>query len=259
MKKAKLFLTVLILQVCCLQNMNADKNTLKGVIFDCDGTLIDSEYFHFLSWQKAMEKRGASLTMEEYFSLSGKSVVVISEQLHERAQADSADAICKDKQENYRQMQKEGVNPIVRTVNLVKQFAERKEELGIRLALASAGFKEEILINLAHLGLSDAFDAIISGMDDLDHTAEEGGLNKPKPHIYIKAAELLGLEPETCVAFEDSSTGVLAATRAGIMTFALPNSFTLHHDFSPAACVIDPEQNLEVNEVFEMFNNQTEH
>lgn len=236
----------------CIQNEKLEK---IGIIFDCDGTLIDSEYYHFLSWQEALLKRGCDLTEEEYFLLSGKSAIYISEKLFEKAKVDSAEMICEDKKEAYRRLQKNGIPSIDRTIKFVHQLAKYKEELGIKLGLASAGYKDEIMINLDHLGLIDVFDVIISGMDDLNHFQDPEGVNKPKPYIYLHTARLLGLDPSQCVVFEDSANGLLASVRAGMITFAVPNNFTKHHDFSSAIAIIEPTNDIDLCEFFKTINN----
>jgi HAD superfamily hydrolase (TIGR01509 family) len=225
-----------------------------GIIFDCDGTLIDSELAHFLSWQKALQKRGNVLTEEEYYLFPGNSGAYISQKLHERTLVDSPFAIRADKNETYLQLHREGIPPIERTVKFVRQLYEQKERLGIKLAVASAAHKAEILLNIEHLGLRDHFDAIVSGADDLSHYDDPEGVNKPKPYIYLHTAKLLGLEPSQCIAFEDSNSGVLAATRAGMITFAVPNAFTKRQDFSQANFVIDPSVDIDFDEFFQKIS-----
>jgi beta-phosphoglucomutase len=106
------------------------------------------------------------------------------------------------------------------------------------LALASSAPKEEILVNLKQMGLENAFDLIISGSDDLREYVDAEGTNKPKPYIYIESAKRLGISPACCLVFEDTKAGVDAAARAGMVAVAVPNQFTLTHDFSNAHQVI---------------------
>lgn len=213
---------------------------MKGFIFDCDGTLIDSEYTHFLSWNRVLEKRGGRLTEEEYHHFAGSSGPFTAQRLCDRLGSGSSEVFYAEKRENYLNLLKQGLPPIQRTVDFVKQLASQKKELGIKLAVASAGFMEEILLHLEHAGIADLFDAIISGQDDLGAYQDPEGVNKPKPYIYLHTARLLSLDPSECIAFEDSVTGLLAAVRAGMRTVAVPNAYTKHHDFSLASVRVDP-------------------
>ena len=111
--------------------------------------------------------------------------------------------------------------------------------------------KKEILINLKDHEIIDAFDVVVSGQDDLSHYLDPEGVNKPKPYIYLHAAKLLGLEPSECVAFEDSYTGLLAASKAGLITFAVPNTFTREQDFSLATFKIEPHEEINMEEFFQ--------
>jgi len=93
----------------------------------------------------------------------------------------------------------------------------------------------EIYENLAQIGVSkEAFDAILSGKDDLTHIQDPEGTNKPKPYIYQLAADRLAVKPQECLVFEDTSAGVISAADAGMDVIAVPNEFTKEHDFSRA-------------------------
>lgn len=235
-------------------SVQAGEPMVIGMIFDCDGTLIDSEYAHFLSWRSALNGLGFVLTEEEYFPLAGHSGDYVAQRLCEMAQVGSVEAIFQAKRDAYRALYIDEVVPIERTLHLVRQLSEHREQLCIKLAVASAAPKKEILRHLHHLGLSEVFDVVVSGKDDLAHYADPEGVNKPKPYIYLHAAKLLGLEPSRCVAFEDSGPGVLSAVRAGLTTFAVPNAFTKAHDFSRATYVIEPSVEIPLEELFQKIH-----
>lgn len=245
-----IFLGILIV---CASALYAKKDSpVIGVIFDCDGTLVDSEGLHFLSWREALDKEGVIITEEDYYPFSGYSNAYVAQQLHGHADLALATKIYEDKKKIYQKKCKNDVLPIERTINFVRQLAEKKEELGIKLAVASAAPKKEILNHLKNLNLLDIFDEVVSGSDDLHgYYKDSEGLNKPKPYIYLHVAYLLGLSPSQCVAFEDSHTGVVAAAAAGILTFAVPNPYTQEHDFSEAAFVIDSSSKIDIEGFFQ--------
>lgn len=216
-----------------------------GIIFDCDGTLVDNEYPHFLSWKEGMRMQGAELTEEEFFpSFPGRSAAENARILCERHHL-SYDKLLHDKGASYRQKILIGMPAIERTARFVRLLAEQKEELGIKLAVASASRKENILINIEKIGLQDVFDAVVSGMDDLGEYKDPEGVNKPKPYVYLHAAKLLGIDPANCIAFEDTNTGIRAAHDAGMTTFAVPNRYTQHQDFSKATFKIDLNEEID--------------
>jgi HAD superfamily hydrolase (TIGR01509 family) len=221
-----------------------------GIIFDCDGTLIDSEHAYYLSWQAALQIRGGSISLEEYSTLAGYSGMHVAQKLHEKVNVDSAEAILADTKKAFRETHTNAVKPIERTLKFVRELARHKQKLNLKMGVASAASKQDLLLNVSRTGLMEVFDVIVSGKDDLEHYQDPEGVNKPKPYIYLHTAQLLGLPPSSCVAFEDSGPGVLAATRAGILTYAVPHHVTKNHDFSEAHCVIQPDIELDVQEFF---------
>jgi beta-phosphoglucomutase len=231
---------------------------MVGIIFDCDGTLVDSETSHFLSWQKSIEMRGSSLSKEEYYLLAGNTGLFVANILHEKVKVDSPEAILRDKTKFYQQMHQQGIPPIDRTVQFVRELIALSLVGGIKLAVASAAPKDEILANLSHVGIIDGFDAIVSGVDDLSEYSDPEGVNKPKPYIYLHAAKRLGLAPSQCVAFEDSRAGVLAATRAGLLTYAVPNTITFTQDFTEADFVIDSSTDIDKEKFFKTVRERIE-
>jgi HAD superfamily hydrolase (TIGR01509 family) len=228
---------------------------MLGVIFDCDGTLVDSEYVHFLSWQKALHSRGADLTSEEYIFCAGQPGTLIAQRLHAKIPLqESPLELFHDKRRHYAQFLKNGLIPMERMVKFARALALLKESSKIKLAVASAAGRDEILSSLQHIDLEDIFDLIVSGEDDLSHYSDPEGVNKPKPYIYLHTVKQLGLLPSECVAFEDSGPGVRAAATAGLVTFAVPNSYTKQHDFSLATHVIDPTVSLTIPFFFHLLS-----
>ncbi len=219
-----------------------------GIIFDCDGTLIDSEHAYFLSWQVALQTHGGSLTLEESAAFAGFSGPHIAQKLHEKIKVGSPEALLEDTRKAFRELHSHLVTPIERTLKLVRQLAEQKHTLGIKMGVASAAAKKELLLNLNRFDLAGLFDIIISGKDDLDDYSDPEGTNKPKPYIYLHTAKQLGVHPSRCIAFEDSGPGVQAAVTAGLLTFAVPNSFTKQHDFSRAHFTIDSSTEIDLEE-----------
>jgi len=109
-------------------SQNLTERGIKAVIFDCDGTLIDSEYSHYLSWQHALQKQGHDLSLEEYYPIVGKSAAENSKLLAEKTGRDCASELLKDKRTYYHQLQLVGIPPLQHAINFVRLLAEKKKE-----------------------------------------------------------------------------------------------------------------------------------
>lgn len=228
------------------------KINFKAIIFDCDGTLVDSEYAHYLGWQYAMQRQGSDLALDEYYFFIGKSMETNAKLLAQKVGRDCATELLKDKRAYYQILQDAGLPPIEATTHFVHRLANEKLNLGLKLGVASAAKKEEIISNLKHLKIAHLFDIVISGQDDLSDYFDLEGTNKPKPYIYLHTAKLLGIDPSECVVIEDSYSGVCAGVAAGCFTIAVPNQFTEQQDLSVADLKINSFDNMDVDSLLQM-------
>lgn len=223
---------------------------IKAIIFDCDGTLVDSEYFHYLSWKHALSKLNGDLALDEYHQYVGKSADTNAKLLAEKIGQNVPDQILKTKREHYEKLCEEGLPPIVSTVAFLKRLSVSKELLGVKLGVCSAARKEEILAHLRHLEIEHLLDIVLSGEDDLHGYIDVEGVNKPKPYIYLEAMKRLGVTAKNTIVIEDSLPGVIASLSAGCFTIAIPNDYTLLQDFSDADSVIKSFADLSVDDFF---------
>lgn len=230
---------------------------VKAIIFDCDGTLVDSEEAHVSAWEKTLIKRNYVFTKEQAHLYTGKTAGVIAKLLAEVLEHDCAHELLVEKTSHYRELQMQGLPKIDHAVDFVHRVSKEKERFGLKLALASAGETQEIARNLKHLGIDHLFDLILSGEDDLNDYTDPEGVNKPKPYIYQHAAKLLNVETHECVVIEDSLTGVSASHHAGCFTVAVPNRFTSHQDLTHACMKIDTFSDLSVDQFLEMVKSKT--
>lgn len=228
---------------------------VKAFIFDCDGTLVESEEAHLLSWQKAAKEFGCSLPYEDYLIFVGKSDAAVAEFVSEKIDVSPA-KLYERKREIFFEYQNDGLPPISATIAFLHLLIASKDKLGLKLAVASAAGKREILRNLQSLKVDNAFDVVLSGQEDLDEYNDPEGVNKPKPYIYLHAAKLLGVNPSECIAIEDSHTGVAAGTSAGCFTIAIPNYHSQNHDFSAAHLIIDKLSDFSVEDLLKMVKSR---
>lgn len=223
--------------------------SVKAVLFDCDGTLIDSEPAHFEAWQYALSRKGFHLKAEAYLGkFSGVADSDVADMAVKLLGEDCAGELLRVKDARFAETLKNGLPAIRPTIDFVHRLAQYRDEGEIKLGVASAARRDDILANLEHHAISHLFDVVLSGTDDLHDFHDAEGTNKPKPYIYLKAAALLLLPPEECAAIEDSFSGVTAAVAAGCITVAVPNTHTTTHDLSAAHHRIASFNNLTVDE-----------
>lgn len=223
--------------------------SIKAIIFDCDGTLVSSEEYHYLAWKEVLQKRGYFLEKAFYAAhCCGVSDVLILKMASALLGKDHGWGLLEEKNALFEVYQKRGVFPIIPTTDFLGRLFAQREKWALKLAVASGAGKGEILRNLRGIQKEHCFEVVLSGSDDLEEYQDPEGTNKPKPYVYLKTAKLLGCRPEECIAVEDSRSGVLAAVAAGCITVAIPNLYTQGHDFSPAHVKLDSLAGLEVED-----------
>lgn len=225
---------------------------IKAIIFDCDGTLIDSEAAHFYSWQKVVLNRNHFFSLEDFHYCMGNANPAIAQTFATKTGASSPEELLSECRTHYLEYAQKGLQPIRHTVDFALELAKAKDRLGIQLAVASAASKEAILFHLKEIGIQDLFEVIISGEDDLDDYQDHRGVNKPSPYIYWHTAKLLGVEPSDCVVVEDSLPGLTAGIRAGCFTVAVPTSSTKIQDLSAAHLQLKSFENISVDHFFHL-------
>ncbi len=204
--------------------------TAYAVIWDMDGILVDSESYHFAAHTQALKEYGITLT-EEYYKEHGVSVD--PQKFYAQAFLDAGKPfddlfflkIHYQKIALYQKFQRElGIKLITPAVSIVKKLYNK----GVLMAIASQVDREEVIRHLRGTSLLEYFPVIVSGGDF-------GLAKKPAPDIYQKAAQLLNVPPQKCIAIEDSLVGVNAALAAGIPCLVVPNHFTQDQSFSSSA------------------------
>lgn len=179
-------------------------------IFDFDGVVMDTESLHFKAWNKGFEIMGDTLTEEEYLPLksTGRKYIVdtFSKKIGREITDSEALGICKIKDDYFKGLCKNIDKSLL--IRGVEQFLIKLKNEGKKIAVASSASTTTEL--LKKVGLTKYFDVVADGNLGLP--------KKPDPAIFLKAAELLGVNPEKCLVFEDSPAGLKAAENAK-MTF----------------------------------------
>jgi len=189
--------------------------TVRAVVFDLDGLLVDSEPLQIAAWQAFLVGYGKRLDdglLNELFGLrlrdSARLMIdrldlplTLEQVITER------DAIFLDSLAGQ-------LRAMPGAPELVAELAER----GVPRALATSGHRHYVERALAEIGLAGMFPVLV--------TAEDVEQGKPAPDCYRLAADWLGLPPEACLALEDAPLGVRAARAAGLRCLAIPNEHT---------------------------------
>lgn len=177
----------------------------KALIFDLDGTLIDSLELNWQAMDTALREQGIVIPREEFISMTGRSIEEITRIIVER-HADhpvDSDMIVARKREIANKRADE-----VKEISVVADVA-RAAKGRIPLAIGTGSDRHRAELMLASTGLLPLFDFIVA--------ADDVKLHKPNPDTFLRCAELMGVEPADCQVFEDGEAGIEAAVRAGMM------------------------------------------
>jgi HAD superfamily hydrolase (TIGR01509 family) len=199
-----------------MNQINTPENTLpKGVIFDMDGVLADSEPFISKAACMMFKELGLEVKHEDFIPFIGTG--------EDRFIGGAAEKygfsfdLKKAKARTY-DIYLEIIRGTMKPLPGVHDFVSRCRQMGKRIAVASSADRRKVDGNLRQIGLpADLFTAVITG-EDVTH-------KKPAPDIFIMAAERLGLPPHECLVVEDAVSGVTAAKAAGAKCLALMTSF----------------------------------
>ncbi len=187
----------------------------EAVIFDCDGTLVDSMPAHFEAWCEALALYGAGGVFKEdvFLAMGGRPTRDIVVDLNDEydLRLDPA-AVAFAKREAFLKR--------LESVTLIDEVAAFAQSLRgkMPMAIASGGSRMVVEKTLRVVGVSDWFDEVVTADDVVE--------GKPAPDIFIKAAHLLGVSPAKCLVLEDAPAGILAAQRAGMQVIAIPSPLT---------------------------------
>ena len=187
--------------------------SIQAVIFDMDGTLIDSEPFWARAEQEVFSSVGVQLSDELCRMTAGMSTRAVTEFWFERhpwkgRTLDSVEAEVVSRVEAMIREQGRALPGTTAILSLLR-------DIELKVGLASNSTRSLIAASLEKLSIGHYFHAV--------HSCEDVRKPKPEPDIYLKAAQSLNVAPSTCLVFEDSATGVAAAINAGMRVIAVGN------------------------------------
>ena len=212
----------------------------KALIFDMDGTMIDSMPHHASTWQDFALKHGLSIEIDELMRrTTGRTGLECVRLLMDQPDMDDALAweLVHEKERLYRDI----FGPIFREVAGFSAFYAATRARGLKVGVGTAGDIHNVEFALGHLRMNPPPDAIARG--------DEGLTGKPTPAIFLAAAERAGVLPAHCIVFEDAPFGIEAARRAGMRAVGICTTTTAEELAGPhvITCVRNYDELLQSN------------
>lgn len=217
---------------------------VKAIIFDFDGTILDTETPDFHCWQAMFEDHGSELERDIWCQVVGTTwdhfnpFDYLEQKIGRSVNRDDLHQLHREKFHELvaKQVPLPGVESVLATA----------QELGIKLAVASSSQRSWVEGHLDRLGLLQHF-SVTKTADDVERV-------KPDPALYTEALKALDVVASEAIAFEDSVNGVKAAKAAGIYCIAIPNSVTQNLDFSHADHKVGSLSELDIRKILETLS-----
>lgn len=209
---------------------------IKGIIFDVDGTLMDSEPLHIKAYATVAKKYGTTYDEKKHLLNVGvgdeKISKCLKEEIKNKFPSKTWQELVKEKKAEY----VKGI-PELNVRPGIKELIIRAQQRGLKLAVASSTSTSEVKAMLKQANLLKVFMVVIGG---------DGIAYKPHPEIYLKALQELRLKPEEAIVIEDSPVGAAAGVNAGMLTIAFPHKYSKHLKFPKEAVFVDDMDEIEL-------------
>jgi beta-phosphoglucomutase family hydrolase len=188
----------------------------RAVIWDVDGTLIDTAELHFHAWEELAHRLDKKFTRQEFTSTFGRRNPEIIRQVFGASLGEREIArLGQEKEEIYRAAARKGIKLLPGARSLLESL----RQASFVQAIGSSAPRANLDLILKMTGIDSFFNTIVS-MEDTDR-------GKPDPQVFLLAAQRLQIEPARCIVMEDAVAGIEAACRAGMKSVAV--RFVGHH------------------------------
>ena len=183
----------------------------RAILWDLDGTLVDSEEYHWLSWRDAMRAEGVELSYDAFLASFGqRNDRILSGWFGADADPARLARIGEDKEAEYRRLaETRGLTPLPGA----REWLVALRRAGWKQAIASSAPRENVETMLRVLDLTQQVDAIVA--------AQDVTRGKPDPQVFLTAATRLGVDPSRSVVVEDAAAGIEGARRAGMRSIGV--------------------------------------
>ncbi|MBQ0977956.1 MULTISPECIES: HAD family hydrolase [Micromonospora] len=212
--------------------------TVKALIFDFDGLLMDTETTLLESWRWEWRRHGLELDPAGFFADHGGDA---NEPRYAALAATVGPAYDRGSSHALRMAYRAELNAALEPAPGIVGWLDRAAELGLRLAVASSSPVTHVRTMLDRAGLRARFEVLATG--------EEVAAHKPDPAVYLLALDRLGLPAEEAVAFEDTAHGMAAAHAAGLRCVAVPNPHADGAHFTAADLLLPSAAELSLDAV----------
>jgi HAD superfamily hydrolase (TIGR01509 family) len=212
---------------------------IEALLFDFDGTLVDTESVDLRTWHEVFEAHGVAVPLDRFASRIG--TLAGPDELDELdalldVPCDRDAVLATRRRRELELLELEPLRPGVR------EYLEQAEQLGLRVGIVSSSSHSWIDGNLRRLGLLDGWTTVVCADGDTTRC-------KPSAALYLEALEELGVDADEAVAIEDSPNGITAARAAGIFCVAFPNDVTSALDLSHADLVLESLHDVPLGEL----------
>lgn len=183
----------------------------RGVLWDMDGTIVDSAEYHWRAWRDTMSREGSPITYEQFRATFGqRNDSILRQWLGKKATSELIQRIGDTKESLYRQHVRQlGISPISGALEWIHLL--HGQDWPQAIASAAPRANVETILDVLHA--SECFEAIVS--------AEDVHRGKPDPEVFLVAATILGVAPRHCIVVEDAEHGIEAARAAGMKSIGV--------------------------------------
>jgi HAD superfamily hydrolase (TIGR01509 family) len=175
--------------------------TIKAILFDCDGTLVDTMPIHRAVWHELFLRYDFVITDEWWEEWANLPLLPMVQHVIPDATAELADDLNVEAMEMYNEML-HMIEPLEHVIEVARRFHGM-----LPMAVVTGGYRDVVVPSLDAAGITHLFDHVV--------TADEVTHSKPAPDLYSLAMRKLGVEPQSCIVYEDSEIGMMSARGAG--------------------------------------------
>lgn len=218
-------------------------NSEIAVIFDMDGVICHTNPYHSLAFREFFAARNLAPTDEEFAEhMFGKSNSYILSHFFKRPVAGAELLEMEQEKEGlFRKIYEPYIEPITGIV----EFMSDLKQHGVKLGVATSAPYANLELILSKIDIREKLGSILASEDVKKH--------KPDPEVYLKSAANLGVNPDQCLVFEDSFSGISAALNAGMRVVGVLSSHT-KEELPPCNLYIDDYTDLSYQKIIQLFN-----